>query len=240
MSRFRTLVAMAPLVLIIGCSETPADTSREAASTPHGDQAGQPSSVGSAPNEQSMQARLVKTGFGQAGEDTWVTSLVENQSADNIGRDVIVQFSVYDDAGEIVASAVQKDSFSRADQLLAIGTQIDVPDQSTVVKAEATLGVSDQSSGAEPFPEIRTGEVTITVGADGVTRSQFKVHNPTEQSLEAVRVGVICYGGKGRVIGGGSVYPDAIAPLGSVVTDTRLIVSGPVDRCDAYAGPGEA
>ena len=116
-------------------------------------------------------ARLLKTGFGKSGEYAWVTSLVENQSEGNIGQFVIVQFNLQDSAGEILASIGQDESFSRADQKLAGGTQVEIPDHGKVAKVEATMEVSDHTDvDVEPFPEITTGNVWVTVRI-GVWRS---------------------------------------------------------------------
>jgi hypothetical protein len=63
-----------------------------------------------------------------------VTSLVENQAEDNVGQFVTIQFNLLDSDGEILASTEQVEAFSRADQKLAVGTQVDIPDRGKVPK----------------------------------------------------------------------------------------------------------
>jgi hypothetical protein len=43
-----------------------------------------------------------------------------------------------------LASTEQVEALSRADQKLAVGTQVDIPDRGKVAKVEATMEVSDQ------------------------------------------------------------------------------------------------
>jgi hypothetical protein len=102
------------------------------------------STGGNEDQSQTKSARLLKTGFGQSGEYAWVTSLVENQAEDNVGQFVTVQFNLLDSDGEILASTEQVEALSRADQKLAVGTQVDIPDRGKVAKVEATMEVSDQ------------------------------------------------------------------------------------------------
>lgn len=184
--------------------------------------------------------KMLETGFGQDGEYAWVTSLVQNQSADNIGHFVTVQFNAYDKGGELIESTEQVESFSRADQKMALGTQIDVEDKKKVAKVEATLVVGDETGGgSEPSPEIKTGKVKVVEDEYGGTIARFEVYNPTKEALKNVRIGVICYDTRDRVNGGGSDYPELIPPSGKVLSKTSLIVSGKTDRCEAYAGPGD-
>lgn len=185
-------------------------------------------------------AKLLDTGFGQDGEYAWVTSLVQNQSADNVGHFVTVQFNAYDKSGELIESTEQVESFSRADQKMALGTQIDVDDKKKVAKVEATLVVGEETGGStDPSPEIKTGKVKVVKDEYGSTEARFEVYNPTKEPLKDVRIGVICYDTKDHVNGGGSDYPDLIPPAGKVLSKTSLIVSGKTDRCEAYAGPGD-
>ena len=168
-----------------------------------------------------------------------VTSLVQNQSEDNVGRFVTVQFNLYDKSGELIASTEQVESFSRADQALVLGTQVDVPDKGKVAKVEATLAMSEYDGGStDSGPEIKTGKVKFAEDEYGGSVARFEVYNATKSALKDVRVGVICFDSKGRVNGGGSDYPELIPPSGKVLSQTSLIVSGTTERCEAYAGPG--
>lgn len=140
---------------------------------------------------------------------------------------------------EIVASTEQVEDFSRADQKLAVGTQVEIPDRKKVAKVEATMEVSDHADvNAEPFPEITTGGVKVVKSEYGDTVGRLQVNNPTDKSLKSPRVGIICLDAKDRVIGGGSGYPELVPPSGKVLLEVGLITSGKIERCDAYAGRG--
>ena len=167
-----------------------------------------------------------------------MTSLVENQTADNIGQFVTVQFNLLDSDGKVLGRAHRVDAFSRADQKLAVGTQVDIPDRGKVAKVEATMEISDNPNvDTEPFPEITTGKVKVVKSKYGDQVGRVLVNNPTDKSLKTPRVGVICVNAKDRVIGGGSAYPELIPPSGQVLQELNLITSGRIERCDAYAGP---
>jgi hypothetical protein len=163
-----------------------------------------------------------------------VTSLVENLAEGNVGQFVTVQFNLLDSDGEILASTDQVEDFSRADQKLAVGTQVDIPDGGKVDKVEATMEVSDHPNvDTEPFPEITTGKVKVAKSEYGDLVGRVQVNNPTDKSLQAPRLGVICLDSKDRVIGGGSAYPELVPPAGKVLQEVTLITSGKIQRCDA-------
>ena len=241
----RSVLATALLALaMFGCSGSPNGTDQQA-SEPRDETTSAAAEGGNEPAgddgaKAGPGAKLLKTGFGQRDEYAWVTSLVENQSADNIGRFVTVQFNVFDKDGDLIASTEQVEEFSRDDQRMALGTQVDIPDKKKAAKVEATLAVGDDSGGStDPKPEIKTGKVKFVEDEYGETTARFEVYNSSKEALKDVRVGVICYGTKDRVNGGGSDYPELIPPSGKVLSKTYVIVSGKTDRCEAYAGPGD-
>jgi hypothetical protein len=236
--RHRSGIACLALVLFLfGCAGKPSGSDQQT-SEPHEPTSSGASAGGNEDNSAGKSARLLKTGFGQSQEYAWVTSLVENQAEDNVGQFVTVQFNLLDSDGEILASADQVEEVSRADQKLAVGTQVEIPDRKKVAKVEATMEVSDHDVDAEPFPEITTGGVKVVKSEYGDTVGRVQVNNPTDKSLKSPRVGVICLDAKDRVIGGGSGYPELVPPSGKVLLEVGLITSGKIERCDAYAGPG--
>lgn len=244
MARHSILTTALLALTLFGCSASPNGTDQQT-SEPQDEAPSASAEVGkeaanTKPAEAGPGAKLLKTGFGQHEEYAWVTSLVQNQSDANIGRFVTVQFNLYDKSGELIQSTEQVESFSRGDQKMALGTQVDVPDKKKVAKVEATLALSDYDDGnTDPSPEIKTGKVKVVKDEYGGTVARFEVNNPTKEALKSVRVGVICYDTKDRVNGGGSSYPDLVPPSGKVLSETSLILSGKADRCEAYAGPGD-
>jgi hypothetical protein len=161
----------------------------------------------------------------------------------NVGQFVTVQFNLLDPDGEILASTEQVEGISRADQKLAVGTQVDIPDRGKVATVEDTMEdtmeVSDHPNvDTEPFPEIPTGKVKVAKSEYGDVVGRVQVNNPTDKSLEAPRLGVICLDSQDRIIGGGSAYPELVPPGGKVLQEVTLITSGKIERCEAYADPG--
>lgn len=239
----RSILATAVLALaLFGCSGSPSGTDQQTSKPQVETSATSKASDEPAGDESKAAgpgAKLVETGFGQDGEYAWVTSLVQNQSAENVAHFVTVQFNLFDKTGELIASEEQVETFSSADQNIVLGTQVDVPDKRKVAKVEATLAVGDETGGStDDATEIKTGSVKILEDEYGSTTARFEVFNSTKEALKDVRVGVICFDTKGRVNGGGSDYPELIPPSGKVLSSPSLIVSGTTERCEAYAGPG--
>jgi hypothetical protein len=239
MAHRSTFACLTLVLFLFGCAGEPSASDQQTSEPRDPTSIGGSASGNEDDNNSGKSARLLKTGFGQSGEYAWVTSLVENQSEGNIGQFVTVQFNLLDSDGEILASTDQVEEFSRADEHLAVGTQVDIPDRGKVAKVEATMEVSDHPNvDAEPFPEITTGKVKVVKSEYGDLVGRLQVSNPTDKSLKSPRVGVICQDPKDRVIGGGSAYPELVPPSGKVLTEVTLIASGTIERCDAYAGPG--
>lgn len=180
---------------------------------------------------------LVASGFGQQDEYVWVTSLVRNTSP-HVGQTVTVQFNILDAHNKIIGSESQVESFSRPDQLLVVGTQVDVKNEKAA-KVKATLLVEDEGTfSTKPFPKIPTSAVHISKGEYGDTSGTFEVSNPTTAPLKDARVDVICYDTKHNVVGGSSEYPDLVPPSGKIRVESTLNTLGAPAKCDAYAGPG--
>ena len=73
----------------------------------------------------------------------------------------------------------------------------------------------------------------------GTVTGSFQVKNPTDGAMRGTRIGAVCFQPSGKINGGGSHYPDLIPPSGKVLVEVNLITSGRIDRCEAYAAPGD-
>lgn len=179
---------------------------------------------------------LVSSGFGQDDEYVWVTSLVHNDS-DKVGQTVTVQFNAMDEAGTLVKSASQVESFSRVGQDLAVGTQISAPNGVKISSVEATLLIEDRGAfSSEPFPEMKTTPVTVVTGPYGGSTANFELSNPTDQPVKSPRLGIICYDAANAIIGGGMDFPDLVPPSGKVAVEAYILTTGTPASCKAYAG----
>jgi hypothetical protein len=232
---------LAFVLLLAGCAGQPSGSDQQTSEAPAPVRNGG-LAAGKKTDTEGKSARLLRSGFGQSGRYAWVTSLVENQAENNVGQFVTIGFNLLDSHGKILASADHSEKFSRADEKLAVGTQVDIPDRGKVTRVEATMEVSEHPNvDAEPFPKITTGKVKV-VKADyseyGDRVGRVQVNNPTDEALKSPRVSLICLNAKDRVIGGGSAYPELIPAAGNVLAEATLIANGKIERCEAYAGPG--
>lgn len=179
---------------------------------------------------------LVSSGFGQKDEYVWVTSLVHNDS-DKVGQTVTVQFNAKDAAGTLVKSTSQVETFTRVNQDLAVGTQIDVQKDVKVATVEATLLIEDRGTfSREPFPEMKTTPVTVIVDPYGGSTANFELANPTDQPVKSPRLGIICYDAANTIIGGGVDFPELVPPSGKVAVESHLLTSTVPTTCRAFAG----
>ncbi|MFI1394580.1 hypothetical protein [Streptomyces sp. NPDC020681] len=230
--RTATVAACILALALTGCSTSVPDVVEQTAA------GSETSDAPAASASAKPDGRLISSGFGQQDEFVWVTSLVRNDSK-QVGQTVTVQFNVLNATGNIIGSESQVESFSRPEQLLVLGTQVDVPTSEKATRVEATLLVEEAGAFSDsPFPEIPTSAVTIGKGEYGDTTGTFEVSNPTNAPLKNARVGIICYNAKQNVIGGASEYPDLVPPSGKIRIDSTLNTRGTPAKCDAYAGPG--
>lgn len=179
---------------------------------------------------------VLSSGFGQQGEYAWITAVVKNDKGAE-GRFVTVQFNIFDQAGTLILSESQTESFSRAGEVLAIGTQVTVPGGAKVGKVEPTA-VLGSTTGDKPFPEIKTGPIKITAQQYAKDRFavSFPVMNPGADPLKDLRVGIVCFDSGGKVIGGTSDYPDVVPGSGQAIVTADVITNGKPDKCEAYVG----
>lgn len=179
---------------------------------------------------------LVSSGFGQKDEYVWVTSLVHNDS-DKVGQTVTVQFNAKDAAGKLVKSTSQVETFTRVNQDIAVGTQIDVQKDVKIATVEATLLIEDRGTfSREPLPEMPMTPVTVVADAYGGSTANFELTNPTGQPVKSPRLGIICYDAANTIIGGGVDFPELVPPSGKVAVEAHLLTSSVPSTCRAFDG----
>lgn len=187
------------------------------------------------PSEAEPAGVIVKSGFGQEADYAWVTSVVRND-ADAAGQTVTVQYNLKDASGAIIASTDQVESFSRPGELLAVGTQVEVPQGAVPAMLEANLLIEENGIGQD-YPEIPVDNVTVGQDEFGEPQVSFEITNPTSEPLQNPRIGVVCLNAAGDVIGGTSEFPTLVPANGTIRVDTlSLITSGQPAVCEVYAG----
>lgn len=197
---------------------------------------------GSTPTEDKKDnlGEIVESGFGQSDQYVWVTALVKNLS-DHGGQTVTVNFDLLDKNGKILKSESQVESFNVANQLRAVGTQVDVGQGVQVASLQPTLLVKDEGTFEETKTDLGTfkaDSITVDQYVKTLWHAKFTIKNATAEALQSPRIGVICKGADGKVNGGGSDHPDLVPPSGQVVIDPQLITTGKPTTCTAYVAAG--
>lgn len=184
------------------------------------------------------QGQLVASGFGQSDQYAAGIALVENTS-DHGGQTVTVQMNFLDEAGDIITSSDQLESFAYAGQTLAVHVFADLGDKrAKVASVEPTLLIEDEGTFSEFDFQLEPVEATSITDNFGV-EAKFEITNPTSDPLQDVRIGVACYDKNDNIVGGGVAFPELIPPNGTnVVTATSLTVSSKPASCVAYPSPG--
>ncbi|MGW3607728.1 hypothetical protein [Micromonospora sp. NPDC005161] len=188
--------------------------------------------------EEKPNGSLLESGFGQRDIYVSLIAMVQNTS-DKVGQTVTVQFNVKDATGELLASESQVEHFSRVGQKFPVQTQVEVPKGKKAAKIEATLLVEDKGAfSSEPFPEIKTGPVTVRKSEYGDEFvAKVEVINPKTEPIKSPKVDFVCYDATKKIAGGGFTFPDLIPPSGKALVEVDLLMTGKPASCVAYASP---
>lgn len=182
------------------------------------------------------QGQLEEIGFGQEGDYATAVGVIANTS-DHGGQTVTLAINFLDDAGQIIASESQLESFAYAGQAVALAVQAEVG-KAKVASVEPTLLIEDDGTFEESDVTLDPVESRAIKIQYGSVEAEFEITNPTDSPLQDLRVGIACFDKAGTIIGGGSTYPDLIAPGGTaVVTSSFLTTSGKPASCTAYPSP---
>src|SRR5215207_5905344 len=106
----RTLFNLFVAVAVAGCGSSQSTTKHSSTGA-----AGSPAEADTATNTRHT---VEKSGFGTDGEYAWVAALVRNDS-DKSGATVVANFNLVDEAGQIITSGSQTESFSYPGEQLA-------------------------------------------------------------------------------------------------------------------------
>lgn len=233
--RLTTLTAVLALAACGGGEQSSRTSATTAASTGSGNVATE-STASVTKSAPKQLGTIVDSGFGQEKEYVWVTALVHNNST-YVGQTVTVNFNVLDGAGNILKSESQVENFYAPEADHAVGTQVSLKSGEKAASVEATVDV--EASGAfsdKPFPTMPTTKPKIEKDEYGGAQASFTLTNPLSVAVKSPRVGVICQDSAGKIVGGGSSYPDLVPAGGKIRVDTRLLISGTASECAAYPG----
>lgn len=229
------VATLAAALLVAGCT-APQKATEDTGEGQQVSEAGSTPDAAEKPTKEKPGAKLEKTGIGRDGDYGWVSAIVSNTSSENVGRFVTVQFNMMDAKGKLVASQDQVEAFTSETQTLAIGTQVELVDKPKITKVEATLGLGDKAS-TDDMPNLSVGKVKVKQTEYEGRQASFEVKNPAPTAQKSARIGVVCLNKSGKIIGGGSDYPDLIPAKGHVLVEASVITSGKPSHCEAYAAP---
>ena len=202
------------VLLIVITSVAGGGSSDEESSTTAPTETGAPAETGApetteVPIDATPDGEIVEFGFGR-GTSGYIQGMVvaRTDSAAMIGEFATVSVNFLDASGGIVATEDQVEGFSWVGQELAFPVRFD-DEAAVVVSMDPVMTFSDYGSSEPsktPLPVLETTEIV-----DGKYDSfavSFEFTNETDEEL-SLRVGIVCYDEAGKVIGGGTTYPDA-------------------------------
>ncbi len=227
-SRFALVVVLMCLLASCGGSS---DKKEQAAGSDGGARNADSGSVGGDPT-----ATIVDSGFAQGQYTTQAMVVVTTDSEAAIGEFVTVSVNFLDEAGQILATAEQVESFKWVGQEIAMPvTPTDLGKGAKVTSIDPSVSLSDYGTTEEskaPLPVLESTEVRRAEFGGFV--ASFALTNETSEDLKSPRVGVVCYNAGGKIIGGTSTYPDLVPSGKTIRIDAEPTVSGKPENCKAF------
>lgn len=191
----------------------------------------------SSASDSAPTVELVASGFGQRGEYVQGIAVVTTDNPQSVGEFVTASANFLDDAGNIIATEEQVESFSWVGQELVLPIWLDLSNRPgvTVDGIDVSVTISDHGPGTEPQAPLDTVDSTEVVATQfSGPAAVFTLTNTTDSDLENLRLGVVCYDAAGTIIGGGSDYPELIAAGKSARVESRITTSGEPASCTAF------
>ncbi|WP_207085104.1 hypothetical protein [Nocardioides sp. S5] len=220
-----TSLATSALLLLTACGGSDSSDSRTDSAT------GSAASGDETSDSSAGSVEVVETGFGQRDEYVQGIAVV---TAGPVGEFVTVSMNFLDESGQVVATEEQVENVAREGDELVLPVWLSLDDPKVkIASVEATASISDYGSAEEDYPDLGTYETT-EITQDGYT-AKFRLINPTDETVESARVGVVCYNAGGDIIGGGSDYPDLWPANGEIVVEASITTSGKPAKCIAHA-----
>jgi hypothetical protein len=186
---------------------------------------------------------LVASGFGQDGQYAQGIVIVTSDSEESVGEFVTASVNFLDEAGAILKTEEQVESFSWINQQLVLPVWLDLSDTpaATVSSIDASVSISDHGNPAKsgPRPELPVLESEQIGEADfrGTTAS-FAFANTSADDLTGIRAGVVCYDASGAIIGGGTEYPALVGAGKTIRIEAAVKTSGEPAHCKAFPNYG--
>ncbi len=184
---------------------------------------------------------LVDSGFGQRDEYVRGAVIVTTNNPASVGEYFTTSVNFIDQAGTIIQTQEQVESFSWDGQQLAVPLFLRLDDpESTVASIDASVSISDHGSPQKSRPELPVldSESIIENPDGGGELAAFTFTNPTDEDLSGLRIGVVCYDATGKIIGGGVDYPNLAAAGKSMRIDANVTTGVSPSSCRAFPSYG--
>lgn len=237
--RARSLVSVVVLAFLLAACGGESENTEQ---PPAGSDGGSKNAVSSSSeeSEDSPTVEIVDSGFAQGEYATLAMVVVTTDSEAAIGEFVTASVNFLDEEGQILATAEQVESFAWAGQELALPVMpTDLGEAVEVASIEPSVALSDHGTTEEPSPSLPVLDSTeIKQGEYGGLVASFALTNNTDSNLTSPRVGVVCYDGAKKIIGGTSTYPELVPAGKTIRIDTEPIVSGEPASCKAFVSYG--
>lgn len=236
MRKTLTYLSLAALFTLTACSSeepsAPPTTSATIAPVDKELPTAEPVTTATVPEPEETQAEedrveIAEAGVGQRDGYAWAAALVTTRG--HVGESLTVHFNLFDDAGELVGSGDQVTEIVSEESSLAIGTQVEVGDQ-TIARVDATFAVDDYGVHYDPLPALAPAPATIGEYSMGSVR----LNNDTDQPWRDVWVGIICRDASGAIVGGGDAYPELVPANAESMADAYVIAASSVTECTGY------
>jgi len=184
---------------------------------------------------------LVDSGFGQRDETVRGAVIVTTNNPESVGEYFTTTVNFIDQAGTIIQTQEQVESFSWDGQQLAVPLFLRLDDpESTVASIDASVSISDYVSDydspqkSRPALPVLDSESISEKPDGGGTVAAFTFTNPTDEDLSGLRITVACYDAAGKIIGGGYDYPNLVAAGKSIRIDADVITGVAPSSCRAF------
>ena len=181
--------------------------------------------------------KIMDFGLGQAESDAHGIVIVTTDSKSAIGESVTVTANFLDADGEIIATEEQTEGFNWVGQelVLPIWLYLDDKPDLKIASIDPSVTLSDYGTTGvekEPLPVLEATDVRKA--EFGGYMASFNFTNKSDDDLADLRVGIVCFDGASKIVGGTSTYPE-LAPAGKTIRiDAEPTVSGKPTSCKAY------